>query len=69
MAARLFNGLLKPKKLNILGFEVAGIVEAIGQYITRFEVGDEVYLRHKSSKTSNCGEGYFNLDAYTTYAG
>jgi NADPH:quinone reductase-like Zn-dependent oxidoreductase len=41
--ARLYNGLFRPKKVNILGFEVAGIVEEVGDQVTRFRVGDPVF--------------------------
>ncbi|MEM7298507.1 MAG: NAD(P)-dependent alcohol dehydrogenase, partial [Bacteroidota bacterium] len=39
---RLLFGILKPKK-PIPGIELSGIVEEIGEEITRFKVGDKVY--------------------------
>lgn len=42
-AARLYNGLFRPKKVNVLGFEVAGQIEAVGNQVTRFKGGEEVY--------------------------
>lgn len=39
---RLFSGPFKPK-ITILGTEVAGVVEALGEGVTRFAVGDRVY--------------------------
>jgi NADPH:quinone reductase-like Zn-dependent oxidoreductase len=39
---RLLNGLLKPKK-KILGSDIAGRVEAVGNNVTRFKTGDDVY--------------------------
>ncbi|MGD8555483.1 MAG: alcohol dehydrogenase catalytic domain-containing protein, partial [Anaerolineales bacterium] len=41
--ARLVNGLFRPKKIPILGFELAGVVEEVGENVNRLEVGDEVF--------------------------
>lgn len=50
---RLTTGLRKPKT-GKLGADVAGRVVAVGQNVTHFEVGDEVY-----GDLSNCGWGAF----------
>ncbi|MCG8328050.1 MAG: NAD(P)-dependent alcohol dehydrogenase [Chitinophagales bacterium] len=39
---RLFFGLFKPSN-PIIGSDVAGYVHAVGEQVTQFEVGDEVY--------------------------
>jgi NADPH:quinone reductase-like Zn-dependent oxidoreductase len=49
----VFGGLLKPK-IKILGFDVAGRVEAIGKDVTQFQPGDEVF-----GDLSVCGFGAF----------
>ncbi|WP_294673523.1 NAD(P)-dependent alcohol dehydrogenase [uncultured Fluviicola sp.] len=41
--ARLFNGLFKPRRIKVLGYELAGIVEEGGSDVREFNVGDPVF--------------------------
>ncbi len=41
--ARFYFGLLRPKRTNILGFELAGVIESVGEDVKLFKVGDQVF--------------------------
>ena len=53
---RIYVGFWRPKRITVLGQEYAGEIEAIGQDVTRFAVGDEVF-----------GQTDFSMGAYAEY--
>ena len=53
---RIVNGLFKPSRTKILGFELSGVVEEVGRDIQTFRKGDSVF--------AFCG---FKFGAYAEY--
>jgi NADPH:quinone reductase-like Zn-dependent oxidoreductase len=54
---QIYAGLVKPKRITILGQELAGEIETVGRQVTQFKVGDPVFA-----------PTYFRLGAYAEYA-
>lgn len=40
--AKLYFGIIKPKK-PVLGISISGVVEAVGENVTKFKIGDKVF--------------------------
>lgn len=55
LPVRLMFGLFKPRK-EILGHELAGIVEKIGKDVTKYKVGDEIFATPTMLPTGSYAE-------------
>jgi NADPH:quinone reductase-like Zn-dependent oxidoreductase len=57
LTMRAFVGLKKPERITILGMELAGEIELIGEDVKLFEVGDQVFG----------ATGFANMGTYAEY--
>jgi NADPH:quinone reductase-like Zn-dependent oxidoreductase len=54
---RAYVGLQRPKRITILGMDIAGVIEAVGRDVTRFESGDPVFA----------ATGFARMGSYAEY--
>ncbi|MFC2077312.1 NAD(P)-dependent alcohol dehydrogenase [Candidatus Bipolaricaulota bacterium] len=53
---RAYVGLKQPKRITVLGMELAGEIEAVGDGVSRFQKGDEVFAATGFAGQGACAE-------------
>ena len=56
LLVRMYIGFSKPKRITILGMELAGEIEEVGKDVTKFKKGDQVFAATGFIGTGACAE-------------
>jgi len=53
---RMYIGLRKPKRITVLGMELAGEIESVGKDVKLFKEGDQVFAATGFTAMGSCAE-------------